>query len=341
MGNQTYGMRLYRYGIELRSDGRRRERLPGGHVVVVRQRRRSSFRGKIRAWSEGSARRLAFIAANADLFFGCHMTLTYRAAQESWETVGDRNRRFVQRCKADLHRFLRALRAELGEYLWVREFQERGVVHFHVLAEHNLPESRAAEAWARASGQFGDEAVLRHGVKVDPIKSQRGARHYLGKYIGKEKQKELPAGVDGAGRWWGRSRGLRLMTLEDIVWLDRDDMFRRPAQLRIVRALRGYIERRFRRRYRGGAFLDFGGTLSAKLVQLAGRLREFYGWSPSLVERLEQSGWEVIEEGVGDGHAGAIVEDLAASAGEEAERAGEEAGSDGRGAEQADLWPAA
>jgi hypothetical protein len=131
-----------------------------------------------------------------------------------------------------------------------------------------------------------------------------------------------------------------LALLEDIVWLDRGDMFRRPAQLRIVRGLRGYIQRRFRRRYRGAAFLDFGGALSAKLVELAARLREFYGWSPSLVERLERSGWEVIQEGTEDGHAAASVEDQAASVGEEAEGVGAETGSDGRGAQQAKLWPA-
>src|SRR5881397_826324 len=61
--------------------------------------------------------------------------------------------------------------------------------------------------------------------------------------------------------------------LEDIVWLDRSDLFRRNAQLRIVRVLRRYIERRFQRWYRDGAFLDFGGKLSATLAEMTGRLR--------------------------------------------------------------------
>ena len=338
MGSHVYGFRIYRFGVELKGDGRKREKLPGGHAVVVREKRRSHLRGKIKAWSKASARRLAFIAANVDLFFRSHITLTYRAAQAAWETAGDRNRRFVKRCRADLHRFLRALRAELGEYLWVREFQRRGVVHFHVLAEKDLSEVRAAEAWGRASGQLEDEAVLRHGVKVDAIRSQGGAKRYLGQYIGKEKQKELPDGVDGAGRWWGRSRGLKLAMLEEIVWLDRSDMFRRKAQLRIVRVLRRYIERRFGRHYAGGAFIDYGGELSAALAAMTARLREFYGWGLGLMEYLEADGWEVIEERVADGLAAeGAVGDSAGEAGE----AGEEACGDGRGAEQTDLWPAA
>lgn len=298
---QGYGLRVYRHGVELKSDGRTRQRLPGGYRIIVRQPRRAHFRGRIRAWSPASAKRLAFIAANVDLFFKVHVTLTYRAKQAEWETEGDRNRRFVQRCKADLHRFLRALHGELGEYLWVREFQARGVVHYHLLAEMDLPESRATECWARATGQLADDAVLAHGVKVDSIRSQGGARSYLGRYIGKEKQKELPAGVDGAGRWWGRSRGLPLALLEDILWLDRSEGFKRPAQLRIVRVLRRYIGKRFRRRYRGGAFLDYGGKLTATLSEMTKRLREYYGWSAGLAERLEQHGWGSLNEGKSDG----------------------------------------
>jgi hypothetical protein len=341
MGSSIYGLRIYRYGVELKGDGRRRETLPGGHVVIVRPRGRSLYRGKIRAWSESSAKRLAFIAANVELLFSSHVTLTYHALQAAWETCGDRSRRFVARCKQDLHRFLRALRTELGEYLWVREFQERGVVHYHVLAEKELAEARASEAWARASGQFADEAVLRHGVKVDGIKSQSGARRYLGQYIGKEKQKELPAGVDGAGRWWGRSRGLKLAMLEEIVWLDRADLFRRRAQLRIVRVLRRYIEKRMQRRYRGGAFLDFGGKLSATLAEMAGRLRGYYGWDSGLEERLELNGWELFQEGATGGDDGKLAgcnpEVGRADAGGEV---GEEAGGDERGTKQTELWPA-
>ena len=338
MGRQ-YGLRVFRHGVELRGDGRKRERLPGGHKVVVRPERRSTVRGKIRAWSLESARRLAFIAANVDLFFKSHFTLTYHARQQAWESLGERNRRVVKRCSSDLHRFLRAVRKEAGEYLWVREFQKRGVVHFHLLTEHAVPEQRAAELWGHATDQLHDAAVLRHGVKVDEIKSQGGARKYLGRYIGKEKQKSLPVGVDGAGRWWGRSRGLPLALLEDICWLDRSDGFRRPIQLRIVRILRRWVEKRFGRRYRGGAFLDYGGELTSKLAAMTARLREHYGWSKGLMELLEAHGWEFYGEG-SDGE-GRQRNGLAVPGGSQRadERGAEEAGGDVGGAEQAELWP--
>jgi hypothetical protein len=298
---RKYGLRIYQRGVELRSDGRwakhnraLRTRFPWDRRGPQRRR------GKVRAWSLASARRLEFIAANADLFFAAHTTVTYRATQAAWETVGERNARFVKRCSADLHRFLRCLRRELGEYLWVREFQRRGVVHFHVLSERAITSERAAVAWGRASGQLHDGAVLGHGVRVDPIGSQRGVRSYVGRYVGKERQKELPEGVDGAGRWWGRSRGLKLAMLQEFIWLDPAEDFRMPSELTIVRILRRYLERRFKRHYRGGAFVDYGGKLTAVLSELAARLRAHYGQSPRIKEALEQWGWDVVWEGTHD-----------------------------------------
>jgi hypothetical protein len=224
--------------------------------------------------------------------------------------------------------------------LWVREFQKRGVVHYHVLCELEVGEERVAQAWGRATDQLHDEAVLRHGVRVDAIKSQTAARRYMGQYVGKEKQKELPKGVDGAGRWWGRSRGLRLAVLEEIIWLDRTDGYRREIQLRIQRVLRRYIEKRFRRRYRGGAFIDYGGMLSGKLALMARELREHWGWSQGLLETLESHGWELILKGKEHEQERRIDgRDLQGDPTDRDEEAGREVGEDHGGAHQEELWP--
>lgn len=260
MGAGTYGITVFRNAVDLRSDGGPRVELVRGYRVVDRWRRKNTPpRGKIRAWSLSSAKRLAIVALNADVAFASHITLTYRARSEAWETDAARNLRIVKSSKADLHRFLRCTRRELGDYLWVQEFQARGVIHYHVLTTREATQARMADAWARASGQDGDLDVLRHGVCVDSIRSQEGARHYLGRYLGKERQKRLPEGIDGAGRWWGRSRSLKLAVLEEVVWMDRADGVVREEEKRIVRILRGYIRRKFGWRYKGARFWTLAG----------------------------------------------------------------------------------
>jgi hypothetical protein len=88
-------------------------------------------------------RNLAFVAANAGVEFRSHLTLTYHAVNESWEDDQGRNRRIVNRSKRDLNRFLKAMRPQLGAYLWVQECQERGVIHYHLLAERDVFEPEA------------------------------------------------------------------------------------------------------------------------------------------------------------------------------------------------------
>lgn len=107
MGGQGCGLRVYPDGVELKGDGRKRERLPGVYKVIVKPNGWAHFRGKVRAWSPASAERLALIPSSVDPFHNLHDTLIYLTLQASWETAGDRNRRLVGRCKKDLHRFLR------------------------------------------------------------------------------------------------------------------------------------------------------------------------------------------------------------------------------------------
>ena len=306
MGGKKRGLKVLRYGIEFHRDGRKRRRWWDGKTTFLRERwaGKTRPRGRIRAWSRESSRRLQLVMLNADAQFGSHVTLTYRARTETWELDEDRNRRMVRRSKEDLHRFLRCLRREGGDYVWVQEFQERGVIHYHVLFVEAVAQERAAVAWARASDQAHDEDVLRHGVKVDAVESDRGARGYLSGYVGKGRQKFLPPGVDNAGRWWGRSRSLRLMELEDVVSFDPKEPFMRTAEVRVLRAVGAYLTKVFsaragkRRVFRGGAFVDFGGELAAKLQVMVKRLREYYGQSPeSVTELMGQFGWEPVEGG--------------------------------------------
>lgn len=296
LGNEKYGVQVYRFGVVVQGDGRKRIKWPGGHQTVERRRcAGSSRRGRIRGWSWRSARRLEFVAANADTTFGTHLTLTYRARKEAWEDDEARNRRVIRHSKADLHRFLSCLRVQMGRYLWVQEFQARGVIHYHLVCENEVPQERASEVWCRATNQLDDADVMRYGVKAESIRHQHAAKTYLGRYVGKARQKCLPNGVDGAGRWWGRSRSLQLILLDEVISHDKSDGIRRLAELRTVRVVRRFLGKVFGGKFRGGMFLDWGGKLTARLETIVARLRAYYGTTPSLEEMLGNS-WTPIEE---------------------------------------------
>lgn len=283
LGQSTrYGLKVHPYAVQLRSDGR--PRYPDGGLFKgssweITGKKHLALRGMVGSWSRASARRLRLLALNCGGAFRSLLTLTYRAQAQAWEGQGQRNRRISKRSKADLHRFLRCLRKELGDYLWVQEFQKRGVIHYHVLCARLVSKERVGQVWTRASGQAGDASVLRHGVDVQETRSERGARDYVGRYVGKESQKHLPVGVNQAGRWWGSSRTLKPVVLEEVVWLDTRDELIHLRELRICRDLRTYLRKAFGFKYRGGAIIDLHGRFSARLPGMVARLREHYGQS--------------------------------------------------------------
>lgn len=251
MAEGQYGLWLYRSGFELHSDGRKRWSFEGRTWWCSCRRRGGRGRGAIRAWSWQSAQRLKFKTVNADVFFKCIITLTYRARTEEWETDLERSKRVVERSRDDRHRLLRCLRKETGEYVWVREFQKRDVLHHHVLCENEISQERATEVWCRASNQLHDNEVLKQCFKVDVTQRQDGVRSCLRKYLGKEKQEDLPMGVEGAGRWWGSSQTLPLAFVDEVIWLAKANGIRRENRLLMVRVLRRFVLKRIGRRFRG------------------------------------------------------------------------------------------
>lgn len=137
---------MYARGVELHMDGRHRKRDRLGIVHFKPLFPTSGGpRGAIQGFSADSRRRLAWTLANAPVDFAVHITLTYHARVD--ETDGDqvaaRNRALVERAKADLNRLLACLRAEIGAYCWIQEFQKRGAIHYnHLLSEPREMERR-------------------------------------------------------------------------------------------------------------------------------------------------------------------------------------------------------
>lgn len=75
-------------------------------------------------------------------------------------------------------------------YIWVREEQENGMPHLHVLVSRYLPQSDVAAAWSRTG--MGDIVDIR-SVEA------RKAGHYISKYLAKDAMSSVPSGVHRYG----------------------------------------------------------------------------------------------------------------------------------------------
>jgi hypothetical protein len=199
---KSYGVQVHARGVVLHTDRVPRKEDREGRVVPIGPLKgHRGDRAPIRAFTEGSRRRLEYLLANVRAEFCRIVTVTYHALCESWEGEEDRNRRIVKRSKSDLNRFLSSVRAQIGRYAWVQEFQARGVVHYHVLCENPLTQERASFLWCRATGESDDAAAMRYAVKVEAVESRIGARSYLGRYVGRDGRSLCPRGstVPAAG----------------------------------------------------------------------------------------------------------------------------------------------
>ena len=272
----NYGLQVYPAGVVLYRDGRRFGWGPDGfgpqkEVAPVRGDRRA-----ISGWSEASQRRFEFIAANCAAVFRSFITLTYRAVSESWEDDHGRNLRVVKRSKKDLNRFRTTLRRELDAHLWVQEFQQRGVLHYHLLCEGEPSEERCSRVWLKATGEWRDEYAQRVAVKVEHAEKEQSLRGYLGRYIGKGPQKVLPPGIEGAGRWWGRSRGLKLAMLRQIVTHLPEGGNMRQESVCLLRSFRRWLSGEVGHKVRSGVYIDWRRERSARAVRVVDELMAFY-----------------------------------------------------------------
>ena len=90
--------------------------------------------------------------------------------------------------------------------LWVMEFQERGAVHYHIWTNKWISKTKVQKTWNRIIGIPDDELLVVPSTNVRAWRSysKSGLASYVAKYATKQAQKELPNGIDGAGRWWGK-----------------------------------------------------------------------------------------------------------------------------------------
>lgn len=205
---------------------------------------RDTRRGAIQMFSPASASRLTRLARNAFPALISQFCLTYHEANPDGKTA-----------KRHLDRWLKSLaRAAPGAgYLWILEFQTRGVPHFHVWLTVPFSEAlwkRLGAAWNRIAEPSSPEHLWWHteerrgpGGKVQRSMldwDMKGAG-YLRKYMSKEAQKCVPEGFGWSGRFWGASRGL----VPEPVTLEASDLSLPVAD--VTRTISKWVEARRRR----------------------------------------------------------------------------------------------
>lgn len=165
---------------------------------------RGGKKAEIDGFSDSSKRRLRRVASESGEELVSQFCLTYQNERPSG---GD--------TKQHLNAWLVWMRRQVEgfKYLWVLEFQVRGVPHFHVFMNvevcigSTLHERMAAQ-WHKITGEKSREHLDFHLHAKNWIGWDMGTGSYVCKYLDKERQKHVPDGFGWVGRFWGCSRGL-------------------------------------------------------------------------------------------------------------------------------------
>lgn len=205
------------------------------------------LRGEILGFSEQSRRKLRFLVGNTSTRLISQFCLTYHNSNPDGATV-----------KKHLNAWLTNLRKNYSgvAYLWILEFQSRGVPHFHVwlsLPVESKLHSYLANSWNRIADPGSNEHLRFHLHKRNFIEWDMYSSSYLTKYLDKEYQKAVPVGFVGCGRFWGNSRALlaipEVLTASDLEYLEDCDNntgeIREPLTM-IVRTLGKHHERKLK-----------------------------------------------------------------------------------------------
>lgn len=194
-------------------------------------------RSEITGFSDASKRNLRRIVENAFPELVSQVALTYHEQFPGGHQV-----------KEHLNSFLTWLRRRVPgvAYLWILEFQTRGVPHFHLYLSLEPDPGLQAELagqWVKITSGSREQFDW-HNHRRNWIPWDMGSGGYLCKYLDKEAQKRVPEGFGWVGRFWAASRGLR----PNPVVVEDTDLYEISADedvlKRVVRVLGRLQERR-------------------------------------------------------------------------------------------------
>lgn len=96
----------------------------------------------------------------------------------------------------------------MKEYTWSLEFQERGAPHIHILLDAWIGKKKLKNAWYEIVGS-GDLKHLEIGAMIAQIGDITLTRMYIASYARKKDQKQVPAGYENVGKFWGSNRSVK------------------------------------------------------------------------------------------------------------------------------------
>ena len=181
-------------------------------------------RQDIREWTAKSRKRLLWLVNNSGVEWKTMLTVTYG---KTWPIIG-------RTSQVHLANLIRSLKRQFPEllYLWVKEYQERGAQHFHVLLSirpHEQPNMRyrhsdgtkgkgpwgwrewhkwVSRRWQESIKNFRSADGLKAGCRWELLEHADGGARYISQYAQKKEQKIVPEHAVLPGRWWGHSRAV-------------------------------------------------------------------------------------------------------------------------------------
>jgi len=131
------------------------------------------------------------------------------------------------RVNRDREVFIKALKRKYGNDLrlvWIKEFQENGSLHYHMMFECPGVTIQDQNWFIRSTWyDIVGSGLIKHfynGIYCAPIKSQQGYARYLASYLSKMDQKAAPAWFGKVGRFWGGSRNAFEIEKEEVIFED-------------------------------------------------------------------------------------------------------------------------